>query len=271
MTKRIITGAVLTILLSFAIHMGGWVFTGLYLVFVYASMYEIFRTLRGAGHRVVEWPCWLCAALMPFMFSYFNSLTMLLPLAVGACILTAFAVMFREDPKLEDLVYSVLPLLCVLLPGMCMLGLHNAAERLHEVMLILLSFGIPLMGDIFAYFVGSRIGRHPFCPAISPHKTREGAIAGLAGSVLFAAVIYFIYASLIKVPPLWHFLVLGALGGCAGQGGDLFASLIKRHCGVKDYGTIFPGHGGFMDRMDSTYWGVMIIYLYLNLQILPIR
>lgn len=271
MTTRIITGAGLVLLLGFGIWMGGWVFAALFLFFVYSSMFEMYRALKNAGHRIVEWPAWICALLMPFMFRWFSSVTMFLPLVVGACMLTAFAVMFRKDPKLEDLLTSVLPLLCVLLPGMCMLGLQNAAERLHEVMLILLSFGIPLMGDTMAYFIGSRFGKHPFCPAISPHKTTEGAAAGLLGSILFALVVYCVFSFLTSIPPLWHFLVLGLLGGCAGQGGDLFASFIKRHCGVKDYGTVFPGHGGFMDRMDSSYWAVVIVYLYLNLHILPIR
>ena len=60
-------------------------------------------------------------------------------------------------------------------------------------------------------------------------------------------------------------MVLGIVCGVAGQVGDLFASLIKRHCGVKDFGTIFPGHGGVMDRVDSVYWATVVIYVYLNL------
>jgi phosphatidate cytidylyltransferase len=68
-----------------------------------------------------------------------------------------------------------------------------------------------------------------------------------------------------QVPPLWHFLILGFAGGVTGQLGDLFASLIKRHCGIKDFGSIFPGHGGMMDRLDSVYWATVVMYVYLNL------
>ena len=67
------------------------------------------------------------------------------------------------------------------------------------------------------------------------------------------------------IPPFWHFPILGLLGGVAGQMGDLFASLIKRHCGIKDFSNIFPGHGGMMDRLDSVYWSTVIMYVYLNL------
>ena len=68
-----------------------------------------------------------------------------------------------------------------------------------------------------------------------------------------------------------HGLALGAVGGLAGQLGDLFASLVKRHCGVKDFGTIFPGHGGMMDRLDSVYWATVVVYVYLNLAIAVMR
>ena len=67
------------------------------------------------------------------------------------------------------------------------------------------------------------------------------------------------------IPPLWHFPILGLLGGVAGQMGDLFASLVKRHCGIKDFSNMLPGHGGMMDRLDSVYWTAIIIYVYYNL------
>lgn len=271
MKTRIITGAALIVLLAFGITMGGWVFSALFLFFALASIYEVFRALKASGQRVVEWPVWLCAALIFPLFFIFGSVTMLLPLAVGAFMLAAAAVMFRKEPRLEDVLLSVLPLFCVMLPAMCMLGLQNAGERVHEIMLILLAFGVPLVGDMLAYFIGSRFGKIHYCPAVSPHKTLEGAAAGLFGSVAFSMALCGIFSCFAAVPPLWHFAVLGLLGGLAGQEGDLFASLIKRYCGIKDYGKIFPGHGGFMDRMDSTYWAAIIMYIYLNLQILPVR
>ena len=67
------------------------------------------------------------------------------------------------------------------------------------------------------------------------------------------------------MPPLWHFAVIGLVGGIVGQIGDLFASLVKRHCGVKDYGTIFPGHGGMMDRLDSVLFVALLVYMYQSI------
>lgn len=67
------------------------------------------------------------------------------------------------------------------------------------------------------------------------------------------------------MPPIWHFVIIGFVGGIAGELGDLFASLVKRHCGIKDYGNIFPGHGGMMDRLDSVLFVSVLIYLYQSL------
>lgn len=265
MKTRIITGTVLILILGFAVSMGGWVFSALFLIFSLMSIHEVFKALKMANRNIVTWPIWLCTLLIFPLFFVFGSVTVLLPLVIFTFALVAAAVMFRKEPHLEDVFFSVMPLFCVMLPAMCMLGLQNAPKREYEVMLILMAFGVPLVGDMTAYFIGKAFGRCHYCPAVSPNKTLEGAIAGLAGSILFAAMMYFIFQRYATVPPLWHFLLLGLLGGVMGQEGDLFASFIKRYCGIKDFGSIFPGHGGFMDRLDSTYWAAVVMYLYLNL------
>lgn len=265
MKTRIVTGAVLMFILTFGLVMGGWVFSALFLIFTLMSVYEVFKALKAAGRNIVTWPIWLCALLIFPLFFIFGSVTVLLPLVIFNFALVTGAVMFQKEPHLEDVFFSAMPLFCVILPAMCMLGLQNAPKREYEVMLILMAFGVPLAGDAMAYFIGKTYGRCHYCPAISPNKTLEGAVAGLAGSILFAILMYFVSMNFVPVPPLWHFLLLGLLGGVMGQEGDLFASFIKRYCGIKDFGSIFPGHGGFMDRLDSTYWATVVMYLYLNL------
>ena len=69
----------------------------------------------------------------------------------------------------------------------------------------------------------------------------------------------------LRLIPLWHVALLGLVGGFAGQLGDLLASLIKRHCNIKDYGSIFPGHGGITDRLDSVYLATVVVYSYMVL------
>ncbi len=117
----------------------------------------------------------------------------------------------------------------------------------------LLAFVGPWFTDTFAYFTGYLFGKHKLIPDVSPKKTIEGSIGG----TLFCIVGCAIYGYVIKqnflsdVPPVWAFAVLGLILALVSQVGDLIFSLIKRKYNVKDYGFIFPGHGGILDRFDS--------------------
>ena len=106
--------------------------------------------------------------------------------------------------------------------------------------------------DTCALFSGMLFGKHKLAPVVSPKKTVEGAVGGVVGGavlVLIAAVI--MKRTLDLEMPLWSAVVLGAVGAVLGEIGDLSFSVIKRQTGIKDYGHIFPGHGGVLDRFDS--------------------
>lgn len=114
----------------------------------------------------------------------------------------------------------------------------------HANLNILLAlFVIVWTGDIAAYLVGKRFGRHKIAPAISPGKSWEG----LAGSVLASAAVAALMGSMAPLPHA----ILGAVLAVVGLGGDLFESALKRHAGVKDSGRLIPGHGGLFDRVDA--------------------
>jgi phosphatidate cytidylyltransferase len=112
-------------------------------------------------------------------------------------------------------------------------------------------------GDTAALYVGKSIGRHALAPRISPQKTWEGAIGSIAGSLL-AGVIYAHY--LIPSEALRLVLLLALFGNVAGQFGDLAESAIKRRAGVKDSGSSLPGHGGWLDRIDSMLFTIPVVY-----------
>ncbi len=265
MVQRIITGVVLIGVLVTALALGGWYFAVPFMALLGFAIYEVYRALKNTGMTLVTWPIYLFFALsIPLLTTGIGGGGALLALAFGACLFVSVSVLFSGDPALDSILYSILPLFIVLLPGMCTLGLLRPADRPTRLMLMIMAFAVPLAGDTLAYFIGVIWGRHKFCPKVSPNKTVEGAAAGLVGSVLASVIIMAIFSSLCTVP-LWHYPVLGLIGGIAGQTGDLFASLIKRTCGVKDFGTIFPGHGGIMDRLDSVYWGAVVMYCYMVL------
>ena len=99
-----------------------------------------------------------------------------------------------------------------------------------------------------AYFVGVTMGKHKLCPEISPKKTIEGAIGGIICSVIFAVIIVFAFGMGDRILPT---IILTIPLCIVGMLGDLFASVIKRAVDLKDYGTLIPGHGGILDRLDS--------------------
>ncbi|MDU4959870.1 MAG: phosphatidate cytidylyltransferase [Sporomusaceae bacterium] len=117
--------------------------------------------------------------------------------------------------------------------------------------------------DTFAYFVGSLWGRRKLCPAISPRKSVEGFIGGVLGAVV--AVLIFGYFTEM---PLMHRLMTGLIGGLVSPVGDLAESALKRFCGVKDSGSLLPGHGGVLDRFDSILFSVPAVYYYVQLIVL---
>jgi phosphatidate cytidylyltransferase len=113
--------------------------------------------------------------------------------------------------------------------------------------------------DILAYFVGVTIGKHKLYPKLSPKKTVEGAIGGILGSVGFCTGVgYFIAGGY-----LIHCVIIGVLGGIVSQIGDFTASAFKRKMGVKDYGSLIPGHGGVLDRFDSLLFVAPMVYYYV--------
>jgi phosphatidate cytidylyltransferase len=126
---------------------------------------------------------------------------------------------------------------------------------------IVLLLVIIVFSDSFAFFVGHAIGRRRLAPAVSPGKSIEGAIGGLVGGVLGALAVRH-----LGLPglPLVHALVLGVAVAGMGILGDLDESLMKRWAGVKDSGTLFPGHGGMLDRLDSLLFGAPVLYYYFQ-------
>lgn len=141
---------------------------------------------------------------------------------------------------------------------------------------LILLFTSTIATDTFAYFVGSLIGGKKLCEIISPKKTISGAIGGFVGGVLISMAIFAIFNSVSIYEAaffatefaLWKFLFYGIFASIISQCGDIFASAIKRKAKVKDFGTIFPGHGGFMDRVDGLSFNAVFTFLFMFLIII---
>jgi len=146
-------------------------------------------------------------------------------------------------------------LLFVALPLSYAVRLHGAG--LLGPWILLFALVITWVGDTAAYFVGRAFGKRPFAPHLSPKKTWEGAIASMAAALLVG----WLLSTRINVPaPI--VLGLAAAGNVAGQAGDLLESAFKRSAGVKDSGTILPGHGGMLDRIDALILTLPVVWYY---------
>lgn len=265
MIQRIITGVTLIAVLALLLFLDGWFFAVGAFAAIALAVHEELQALVKGGHAPVQWPSFAALAIsVPLMMSYSSLVIIPILTLMSFCVL--LQVMRRENPDLIDVVVSVLPMLTLVLPGMCLFGILDTEPQALRTMLLCMVFAVAVGGDTFAYFVGSRIGGKKLCPNISPNKTVAGAIGGLFGSIFGAALVTFGFMlaapGQAAYPPVWANLLVGLVGGLAGQVGDLFASMVKRHCQVKDFGTLFPGHGGMMDRMDSIVFTAIIIYCY---------
>jgi phosphatidate cytidylyltransferase len=164
----------------------------------------------------------------------------------------------RPAPSiLAGVAASAFPVLYIGLPIGAIVSLRRSADAGP----LLLLLAIVVVSDTAQYYTGRLLGRHPLAPAISPKKTREGAIGGLVAG------------SLIAVPLGWWWLPTAAPAACAALGlmvaaagivGDLFESQLKRSAGVKDSSTLIPGHGGVLDRIDSWLFAGPVFYVFVR-------
>jgi phosphatidate cytidylyltransferase len=180
-------------------------------------------------------------------------------LILGLALILMAAAMRGED------LAKALPRAAVLLAGIVYIfGSWKCAMPLRELNPHWLMYGLLVnwAGDMGAYYVGRRWGRHKMAPRISPHKSWEGAVASVVASVLIAGAYLLHFVPWIAV---LQAVALTVAANAAGQLGDLTESALKRGAGLKDSGEILPGHGGLLDRVDSTLFSLPLIYAYLKL------
>jgi phosphatidate cytidylyltransferase len=175
-------------------------------------------------------------------------------------------------PVEETIADASASIFCLLYTGLTLIALPSLREQANGPSLVVFLLFVVWAGDTAAYYAGRAWGRHKMAPKLSPGKTWEGAIASVAGSVIIAAALVSL-ASLMQEPAnsavlswlertfpsavlsypdeIWYWLVLAAIINAAGQIGDLAESALKRSAGVKDSGSLLPGHGGVLDRIDA--------------------
>ena len=251
---RVLTAALLIPAVTYVALWGHWT---LFYACVIAVAVLCHREYEGlaAGHGMAGFGLYSLGCGLLLLLAPRADVTLLVIFA-----LLAMAMAMRVDP-----LSGALPRVAAFALGIVYIfGPWRCAILLREISpwWLLFALSINWVGDIAAFYVGRKTGRHRLAPRVSPAKSWEGAIASVVFSVIFS-IVYFRYL-MPDLPP-----VAGAgfamAGNIAGQVGDLAESAMKRGAGVKDSGNLLPGHGGWLDRLDSSLFSMPVIYFLLTL------
>ena len=279
--KRVATAA---LLIPFAVGLALWSSTAVLALalalVVMIALLEYFSLGDAIGHRAYRYWTVTCAWMLIYaqwsaaiapdyglprrltihgepysLFEFFPTVQGVLFLFVlGVAVLT----LWTKRPLVEALPaagISASGLILIAFPLSYALRLHGL--RVQGRPLLLFALVITWVGDSAAYFVGRSIGKHALAPRLSPKKTWEGTVASILGS-LIAALIFVRFMTV----PLVHLLGMAAVGNVAGQVGDLLESAYKRSSGIKDSGSLLPGHGGVLDRIDALILAIPVVWYY---------
>lgn len=275
MLKRVITGAVFTAIILGGIYLRGWALRALMLAAMLIGMFEVYRAIKKTGAKPAEWAGYVYAVLaialealvqLPNAPEWLKTMNAPATALVIGLLLGLSAIVLRGRVDFPALSATVLPMAY---PGFLfsmLASLQDIPNAAMALAALLIAFFLASINDVFALFTGMALGKHKLSPEISPKKTIEGSIGGLIASAVFAMLVAWLLdwaqavagvAQALRIGEaeaefsIPGFAMMGVFAGAMSQIGDLTASLVKRHCGVKDYGTIFPGHGGIMDRFDG--------------------
>ncbi|MGA1796646.1 MAG: phosphatidate cytidylyltransferase [bacterium] len=255
--KRVLTSALLLPILVAAVLFGrGIPFNLLILACVLKGMAEFHTITEKGGSPGFRKGGMVLGFLLTLAFMLRAPLFILLVLT--GCVIALFFACLASPRPFSESVPRISGTLLGLVYVPLMMGFLILIRGLEGgAYLVFLLLAIIWTGDTMAYYIGSLVGRHSMCPTISPKKTVEGMVGGLAGSAIAALILgrWWFPAAPLAFHPL-----MGLAVGCFGQLGDLSESILKRWAGVKESGNILPGHGGLLDRIDGLIFSAPVFY-----------
>jgi|WetSurMetagenome_2_1015567.scaffolds.fasta_scaffold196832_2 phosphatidate cytidylyltransferase len=240
----------------FTLLAAGWGLGGLY------EFYSLVRRSKGVSPLVVFGMLWsLLLIISPHIdhIPHFNGIPSSSFLLTVGVIVSLLILLWRsgKEQAFSAWAWTVAGILYIGWLLSNFVALRNLEDgRGWVFMAILCTFA----SDSSAYFIGRALGKHKIAPYISPKKSWEGTIAGIAGAVISSTILAYLFQLPVSY---WQVIILGFLISVLGQLGDLVKSLFKRNVAVKDSGNVLPGHGGFLDRMDSLAFAGLIVYYFV--------
>ena len=271
MKTRIITAilAIIIILVPCFVFLHSFVLPLILGLFAAIAVYEIIKA-TGGKNKILQAVSCITAATVP-MLIHFNIEIPFMPVAI-IYVLAYLIIMvpMHKTTKFNDVITALFATVAVpasisifvLLRDIYILYPDNYSKA-NGVFLILLAMFSAWMTDTMAYFSGKFLGKHKLCPNVSPNKTIEGAVGGVIGNVIASTVMFLVFDKFFFTMHTfvwWQIIIISAILSVISMFGDLSASMIKRNHGIKDFGNIFPGHGGVMDRIDSCLFVLPALY-----------
>jgi phosphatidate cytidylyltransferase len=270
--KRILTASLLILLVIALIFFGQlWMLTLACCLVAELAAYEYLALANTGGARIPVW--WMAAAIaLLFYFTYYRPIEAQLPvLSLLALALLAWAGFRGElERVLPDAALGLFGLVYVAYPLLLLPMIWNRDDGKPLLLFLMVCVWA---GDIAALYIGRSFGRHKLT-RLSPNKTWEGSIASVVGSVAAGLAVVYVgdllsargNTVLHVLEPLWQSALLAAIINVAAQLGDLLESAIKRGAGVKDSGSMLPGHGGILDRIDALLLAAPMLWCVLLLK-----
>ncbi|MCX7958129.1 MAG: phosphatidate cytidylyltransferase [Deltaproteobacteria bacterium] len=258
--KRLLSALLLLPPVLFLIYKGGIYINLIVGLVVVLCSIEYYRMLGFEKLSLIISVCLSLAAYSGLVFSNENDAVFII---IPVFILAGLYVLFT----IKDIKGSALRV-SYLFTGIIYTGIfpafipfirnHDSEKGFYNLLTFL---AVIWLSDTFAYFIGKSLGRHKLYEIVSPKKTIEGSLGGIAGGI---AGVYIIALFFGKCPSLPFVLLAGVVVNLAGQAGDLFESMFKRDAGIKDSGNLIPGHGGMLDRVDAIIFSAPVMYLILR-------
>lgn len=256
MRTRIISGAVLTVILVGAVAGGGITMFILAALITGIGLFELYRVV-GIHNKALGYTGYTLAAVYYAML-WFDKLQYLDYFCVATGILFMFMyVCTFKDMKAKQAAFGILGIYYVAIP---ISYIYRIRILDKGIFIFILVFVCSWIADTFAYFTGVTLGKHKLVPHLSPKKSIEGAIGGIVGATVIGAIYGFVLGNYYHEHFALSFGIIAAVGSFISIFGDLAASAIKRNYDIKDYSNLIPGHGGILDRFDSMIFVAPIVY-----------
>ena len=270
MKQRIITALIFGIVFIGAmLLMNTFVFPIFIAALSVIAVWEIEKAV-GLKNIYIKIITLMLSAAIPFIVNFNLSLPVAIFGSIYVVLILIFMLIEFETTKFEQAITAIFASVCVPFSFSVMIIFRDINKhfdgytKVDGIFLIIFALFASWMTDIFAYFIGSKFGKHKLCPKISPKKSVEGAIGGIVGEVLLNVLLLFVFNKFFfegsSIFSYGVVIVLSIVLSVVSMFGDLAASTIKRNYGIKDFGKLLPGHGGIMDRFDSVLFVLPVLY-----------